>query len=276
MTEYDVYPLEEPGETTHYNSEDIGKNANWLLNTVQNSMFQGQFLNQANQMMDTMLDFKELMMAYSCAIKEIRTKFEVLDTEFRVKNQRNPIKSIHSRLKSNASIMEKMNRKGVQPTAANVEATLNDVAGVRVVCSYVDDIYNIAEAFKKQSDITILTEKDYIKNPKDNGYRSLHLISSVPVYFAEGARDIKVEVQIRTIAMDYWASLEHQLRYKQDVENEEAIASQLKQCADLIAYTDLIMQNTREQIDRSKGNEINPYMELFEKIKKLDSPLADE
>lgn len=131
----------------------------------------------------TMVDYKEMRMRYSCAIKEVRTKFDVLNSEFNVRYQRNPITSISSRLKSSASIMEKLNRKGLDFTVENVEIYLHDVAGIRVVCSYVDDIYGLAQALAKQDDITVLKEKDYIKNPKPNGYRSYHMIVSVPVFF---------------------------------------------------------------------------------------------
>ena len=175
----------------------------------------------------TMVDYKEMRMRYSCAIKEVRTKFDVLNSEFNVRYQRNPITSISSRLKSSASIMEKLNRKGLDFTVENVEIYLHDVAGIRVVCSYVDDIYGLAQALAKQDDITVLKEKDYIKNPKPNGYRSYHMIVSVPVFFSDQTRDMAVEVQIRTIAMDFWASLEHQLKYKQDVPNQREIVEQL-------------------------------------------------
>ena len=134
----------------------------------------------------TMVDYKEMRMRYSCAIKEVRTKFDVLNSEFNVRYQRNPITSISSRLKSSASIMEKLNRKGLDFTVENVEIYLHDVAGIRVVCSYVDDIYGLAQALAKQDDITVLKEKDYIKNPKPNGYRSYHMIVSVPVFALVG------------------------------------------------------------------------------------------
>ena len=187
-----------------------------------------QFLmEQAMGLLDGVMEYREMMMAYSCAIKEVRTKFDVLDTEFHVRNQRNPISTIHTRLKSQTSILEKMNRIGYAPTVENIVTHLNDIAGVRVICAYVDDIYEIADALIRQDDIHLIRKKDYIANPKPNGYRSLHLIVSVPVFFAESRKEMKVEVQIRTIAMDFWASLEHQIKYKKDISNAEEIIGRL-------------------------------------------------
>ena len=188
-----------------------------------------QFLmEQAIGFLDSVMEYREMMMAYSCAIKEVKTKFDVLDTEFHIRYQRNPISTIHTRLKSQTSILEKMNRLGYPPTVDNIERHLNDIAGVRVICAYVDDIYKIAEALIRQDDIHLISEKDYIAKPKPNGYRSLHLIVSTPVYFAQCKREMRVEVQIRTIAMDFWASLEHQIKYKKDISNAQEIIGRLK------------------------------------------------
>ena len=152
-------------------------------------LFQGQggnlIMGQAMDLLDGVLDYKELMMGYACAIKEINTKFEVLDTEFEVRYKRNPISSIQTRLKSQTSILEKMARMGIPPTRENIEQNLNDMAGIRVICSYIDDIYLLAEALTRQDDIKLIRKKDYISNPKPNGYRSLHLIVSIPIFFAE-------------------------------------------------------------------------------------------
>ncbi len=154
-------------------------------------------------------------------------------------------------------------------TVKNIEENIKDVAGVRVICSYVDDIYELARTFVQQDDITVLEEKDYIANPKPNGYRSLHLIVKVPVFFSNQTKDMTVEVQIRTIAMDFWASLEHQLKYKQEVENEEEIIAQLKECADIISQTDERMLGIRKNIDASKSMPSEDDI-LFEKLRKLD------
>ena len=233
-----------------------------------------QFLmEQAMGLLDGVMEYREMMMAYSCAIKEVRTKFDVLDTEFHVRNQRNPISTIHTRLKSQTSILEKMNRIGYAPTVENIVTHLNDIAGVRVICAYVDDIYEIADALIRQDDIHLIRKKDYIANPKPNGYRSLHLIVSVPVFFAESKKEMKVEVQIRTIAMDFWASLEHQIKYKKDISNAEEIIGRLKNCADVIAGTDLEMQKIRRQIEKEAGTSVESET-VLERLKKLDVPIV--
>ena len=217
----------------------------------------------------TVVDYREMRMRYSCAIKEVRTKFDVLNSEFNVRYQRNPITAISSRLKSSSSIMEKLARKGLDFTVDNVEATLYDVAGIRVVCSYVDDIYVLAHALAKQDDITIIKEKDYIKHPKANGYRSYHMIVSVPVFFSDETKEMAVEVQIRTIAMDFWASLEHQLKYKQEVPNQQEIVSQLTDCAERIAEIDRQMYRVRQQIEQTENKPTEEEI-LMEKLRRID------
>jgi putative GTP pyrophosphokinase len=221
------------------------------------------------QMVDTVVDYKEMRMRYSCAIKEVRTKFDVLNSEFNVRYQRNPITSISSRLKSSSSIMRKLDGKNLSFTLENVENNLFDVAGIRVVCSYVDDIYMLAEALAKQDDITVLKEKDYIKHPKPNGYRSYHMIVSVPVFFSDRTKNMAVEVQIRTIAMDFWASLEHQLKYKQEVPNQVEIVRQLSECAEQIASVDRQMWRLREQIEKSEDIPTEEEI-LLEKLSRID------
>lgn len=228
--------------------------------------------DQSKEILNFMVEYKELMMMYKCAIKAVKTKFEVLDTEFRIRYQRNPINFIQTRLKRTTSIIEKMRRKNIPFSLENIEKYINDVAGVRVICSYVDDIYSIAKALVKQDDVVLIEKKDYIARPKPNGYRSLHLIISVPVYFAEQRKDMKVEVQIRTIAMDSWASLEHQLRYKQEVENGPEIAEQLKECADLIAEIDSRMLHIRKKIEVSNSEPSEEEI-LLKKLSKIDVPI---
>lgn len=225
--------------------------------------------DQTKKLMSTVVDYKELMMMYGCAIKEIKTKFEVLNTEFNVRCQRNPIDSINTRLKSTASIADKLGRRNLPFSLESIEENINDVAGVRIICSYIDDIYRIADAFLKQEDITLLERKDYITAPKPNGYRSLHLIVKVPVFFADYKKDMKVEVQIRTIAMDFWASLEHQLKYKQMIPDQESIIKQLKSCAEAIAATDQKMLDIRHQIENMADTPTNEDI-LFEKLSRLD------
>ena len=226
-------------------------------------------IGQAMNLLDGVLDYKDLMMGYACAIKEINTKFEVLDTEFEVRYKRNPISSIETRLKSQTSILEKMSRMGIAPSRENIENNLNDIAGIRVICSYIDDIYFLADALTKQDDIKLIKRKDYISNPKPNGYRSLHLIVSVPIFFAESSKEVKAEVQIRTIAMDFWASLEHQIKYKKNVKNADKVIARLKECADEIAHVDETMQQIRMEMDKIQENSTDAET-LYEKLKKID------
>lgn len=193
--------------------------------------------------------YNSLMMMYRCAIREIRTKLEVLDDEFSITYKRNPISSIKSRIKTPLSTYNKLQRLGYDFTEQNIREHLNDVAGIRVICSFIDDIYSVAKLLSEQDDITILRIKDYIQNPKPNGYRSYHLIIEVPVFFTECKRNMRVEVQIRTIAMDFWASLDHQLKYKKDLRDDSEISQELKQCADVIAQTDAKMLAIRQKIE---------------------------
>ncbi len=192
--------------------------------------------------------YMELMMMYRSAIREVQTKLEVLNDEFSVRYQRNPISFIKTRIKSPNSILKKLQSKGFEISLESVHSNLHDVAGIRVICPFIDDIYAIAEMLTNQDDITLLETKDYIQNPKANGYRSLHLIVEVPVFLSDRKQPMQVEVQIRTIAMDFWASLDHQLHYKKDLENAEQISADLKECADIISATDQRMQVIKYQI----------------------------
>ncbi len=194
-------------------------------------------------------NFHEHMLAYHCAIREVSTKFQVLNDELSVRNNRNPIETIKTRIKSPKSIAKKLKKKNFEVSLDSMEKNLNDVAGVRIICSFIDDIYFIAKLFAGQDDVRVIEIKDYIKNPKPNGYRSYHMIIEIPVFFSNEKRYVKVEVQIRTIAMDFWASLEHQVRYKKDIENPEAIEKQLKECADVINASDYKMMDIAKQIN---------------------------
>ncbi len=194
------------------------------------------------QMEKISADFQDMMMRYECAIMEVETKIKVLNEEFSLRLKRNPIESIKTRIKSPESIYEKMERKGYEMTTEAMEKNLNDIAGIRVICSFPEDIYNVAKLITEQDDIVVLEIKDYIAEPKPNGYRSLHLIVAVPIFLANEKKNMKVEVQFRTIAMDFWASLEHKVKYKKDIENPEEIAAELKACADIINDVDCRMQ----------------------------------
>ena len=193
---------------------------------------------------------QELFLYHRCAIKEIQTKLEILNEELAFKTQRNPIESISSRVKSPKSIIEKLQRKKLPLTIDSIWDNLNDVAGVRVVCSFLEDIYDVADMFMRQDDIEVLEVKDYIKNPKPNGYRSLHLIVVVPIFLSEKTLPMRVEVQIRTIAMDFCASLEHQVKYKKGVPNAERISAELKECAESISENDRKMQEIYHEIHK--------------------------
>lgn len=193
--------------------------------------------------------FEELMMMYQCAIQEVTTKLEVLNHEMSVRNNRNPIETIKYRIKKPKSIAEKLARYGHKVSIESAFENLNDVAGVRVICSFIEDIYTISDMLTRQDDIRLVQVKDYIKNPKPNGYRSYHMIIEIPVFFSDHKQYMRVEVQIRTMAMDFWASLEHRVRYKNDISNTEEISDRLKKCADVIAATDAEMQNIAAEIN---------------------------
>lgn len=193
--------------------------------------------------------FHELMTHYYCAIREVTTKLEVLNDELSIKSKHSPIEDIRSRVKSPESIAKKLQKKGLELNTANIIRNLDDVAGIRVICSFVDDIFDIAKMLTCQDDITLIESKNYIKFPKENGYRSLHLIVEIPIFLSNGKKPMRVEVQIRTIAMDFWASLEHQLKYKKNIPNAEEISLELKECADIISATDLRMQDIRNKLN---------------------------
>lgn len=194
---------------------------------------------------------------YRCAIMEIETKFKVLSEQFSLKYDRNPIETIKSRLKSQDSILKKMGRKGIPVTLENMEREIDDIAGVRVICSFVEDVYMLADCLLQQDDITLLEKKDYIRYPKDSGYRSLHLIVQVPIFLQNEKRQMKVEVQIRTLAMDLWASQEHKLRYKKSIpeDEEESISNELAECAQILSSVDTRMQALRTKLNESRFQE---------------------
>ncbi|MEG0639347.1 MAG: GTP pyrophosphokinase family protein [Clostridia bacterium] len=199
--------------------------------------------------------FRELMMKYSSAIREITTKLQILNDELSLQNQNNPIESIKSRVKRPVSILNKLKRKGVEPSIENIMLTLSDVAGIRVICPFIDDIYKVVAMLAKQDDVTVIAVKDYIKHPKENGYRSYHMIVEIPVFFSDQKQPIRVEIQVRTVAMDFWASLEHQMKYKHADVTDESISTDLKACADVIAATDVHMQELRNRIALITGGE---------------------
>lgn len=191
-----------------------------------------------------------LMAYYRCAIMEVETKFNVLNEQFSLEYDRNPIESIKSRIKSMESLAKKVRERNVPITVEGIEENIHDVAGIRVICSFPEDIYMLADCLLQQDDITLIEKKDYIQNPKPSGYRSLHLIVSVPIFLKNEKRNMKVEVQLRTIAMDFWASLEHKLRYKKNIPAQVAdeLAKELKDCAEQSASLDRKMQEIRNKL----------------------------
>ncbi len=203
------------------------------------------------RMKDMLEKLRRLMSYYRCAMMEVETKFRVLDEQFSTRHERNPIDTIKSRLKSPESILEKLERRGFPKTVSSVEKNLNDVAGVRVICSFKDDIYMLADCLLKQDDVELIAAKDYIKNPKPNGYRSLHLIVETPIFLQEGKRQMRVEVQLRTIAMEFWANLEHKLKYKKNLPPElsRSTAKRLYECAEKSALLDDEMQRIRTVLE---------------------------
>lgn len=202
------------------------------------------------KILQSMQPFIDLMMNYECALMEIETKLKVLNTEFALQHNRNPFESIKCRLKKPMSIVDKMRKKGLDITISNIENNLADIAGIRVICSFPEDIYTVSELLTKQDDIKVVCVKDYIRNPKPNGYRSLHLIVEIPIFLSNEKKYMKVEVQFRTIAMDFWASLDHKLKYKKDnLKHPEIIAQELKKCADMSTAMDYKMQEIRNMLE---------------------------
>ena len=199
---------------------------------------------------ENIMPMNELMAYYRCAIMEVETKFNVLNEEFSLEYDRNPIETIKTRLKSTESIIKKLVRKNFPLTVDSIEANLNDIAGVRVVCSFLEDIYLLADCLLQQDDVKLIQVKDYIKNPKPNGYRSLHLIIEIPIFLKDERKDMRVEVQLRTIAMDFWASLDHKLSYKKDIPEEEAklLRQELLECAQISADLDVRMGEIKNRI----------------------------
>ncbi|MGN0293029.1 MAG: GTP pyrophosphokinase family protein [Lachnospiraceae bacterium] len=195
-------------------------------------------------------DFAEMMIWYRCAIMEVETKLNVLNQEFSLRYDKNPFESIETRLKSPSSIVNKLHRKGLEVSVDSIWENLHDVAGIRVVCSFQNDIYKLARLLCSQDDVSLLRIKDYIKNPKPNGYRSLHLILAIPIFLSEKKQYVKVEVQFRTIAMDFWASLEHKMKYKKNIKNPEQIVERLAKCADSIQEIDQEMETIRNLIEK--------------------------
>lgn len=203
------------------------------------------------QFFEEIINFREIMMMYHSAIREVTTKLEILNDELSLDGTKSPIQFIKSRVKKPLSIVSKLQKMDKEISVESIMNSLNDVAGIRVITSFIDDVYKISDMLVKQDDITLIEIKDYIKNPKPNGYRSYHLIIEIPVFFSKEKQFVRVEIQIRTVAMDFWASLEHQLKYKKSINDQQHIESELKKCADTIATTDLQMMSIRNKIEEN-------------------------
>lgn len=214
---------------------------------VRHSLMSDEFLDFVK---DNTKPLDSLMAYYRCAIMEVETKFKVLNEQFSLEYDRNPIESIKTRVKSMDGIIKKVRKKELPLTLEAIEENINDIAGVRVVCSFPEDIYLLADCLLRQDDIRLIEKKDYIQKPKESGYRSLHLIVAVPIFLQNEKREMKVEVQLRTIAMDFWASLEHKLRYKKDIPADKAkyLEDEMLACAQISADLDMRMQNVRDVI----------------------------
>ena len=197
---------------------------------------------------DVLIEYRQMQLLYRSALKEIGTKLEILNDEFKFVHKYNPIEHIKSRLKSEESIMRKLLRKGVDVTVDNIQKYIDDIAGIRVICSFTPDIYRIVDMISSQDDIEVLKAKDYMVNPKPNGYRSYRLIVKVPIFLSDRVIPTKVEIQIRTVAMDFWASLEHKIYYKYEGNAPEYIRTELKECADMIAFLDSKMLAINEEV----------------------------
>ena len=204
------------------------------------------------QLIESAMQLQQVMLLYEAGIREIKTKLDILSDESRISGKPNPIDSIKSRIKTPRSIIGKLKRRGYPISLQSMMGNLNDIGGIRVICPFIEDIYTVADMLMRQDDLTLIEKKDYIQNPKPNGYRSLHLIVETPIFLQDEKRQMKVEVQLRTIAMDFWASLEHQLRYKKDLGSNEQyklISRELYDCACTITAVDKQMQNIKNLIE---------------------------
>ena len=216
----------------------------------------------------SMEEWKRMQLIYSAALKEVNTKLEILNAEFQMAHRYNPIEHLSARIKSPESIAKKLRHQGRAVTVENIVRYINDVAGIRIICSFTSDIYKISELIRKQSDVKVLKIKDYIENPKPNGYTSYHMIVSVPIFLSDMTIDTKVEIQIRTIAMDFWASLEHKMYYKFEGNAPENIRRELKECADLVGFLDRKMLAINEEIKKYSDEEEEDVL-ISESLRRL-------
>lgn len=222
-------------------------------------------------------EWKRALLLYNAALKEVSTKIEILSNEFKIVNKYNPIEHVTARIKTPESIAKKIRHSDRELTVENIVKYINDVAGVRIICSFTSDIYRIASAIAKQNDVRVLKVKDYITKPKENGYMSYHMIVAVPIFLSNDVIDTKVEIQIRTIAMDFWASLEHKIYYKFEGNAPEYIRKELKECSDIASYLDQKMLSLNEEIKKYDQEVLEPEEEYKEvEIEDCHSVLKEE
>lgn len=220
--------------------------------------------------------WKTVMFLYNSALKEVGTKLEILNDEFQHVHQYNPIEHIKSRIKTPESIVKKLKRNGYESTIENMVKYVNDIAGVRLICSFSSDIYRLAEMIGNQNDLKVLSIKDYIKHPKESGYKSYHMLVAVPIFLSDSVVDTKVEIQIRTIAMDFWASLEHKIYYKFEGNAPSSISTELRECADMISKLDERMLTLNETIKAVSPDETKERVEHLKKgLKEIEKTEAD-
>lgn len=217
---------------------------------------EGLILSKAGAYLDMEKHYKQIMLFYESGIRQLTAKLEILNKEFQLCNDRNPIENVKSRIKAQESILRKMEKQGLPLTFDNMMNYIHDVAGIRVICPFITDVYQIARLLISQPDVELVQIKDYIREPKKNGYRSLHLIVMVEVHFSDRKRKVPVEIQLRTIAMNFWASTEHQLRYKKERDFSDEIHQQLKECADIMAEADQRMQKLAENLEVSDAEDL--------------------
>lgn len=221
-------------------------------------------MNAEEYMSEGVESWNSFMLLYNSALKEIGTKIEVLNDEFQHIHQYNPIEYVKKRIKKPESIVKKLKRYGYEISIENMVKYINDVAGIRIVCSFTSDIYRIAEMITNQNDIKILSIKDYIKSPKESGYKSYHMIVTIPIFLSDRVVDTKVEIQIRTIAMDFWASLEHKIYYKFEGNAPEYISRDLRECSSIVSMLDAKMLSLNEAILQAKKDQGDPVPEAWE------------
>ena len=222
-----------------------------------------------NMVQENLMAFNRLMTYYRCAMMEVETKFKVLNEQFSIQYDRNPIETIKTRLKSAESLANKLRRKNLSLSIDAIENNINDVAGIRIICSFPEDIYMLSDCLLKQDDVKLIEKRDYIKNPKPSGYRSLHLIVEVPIFLENEKKYMRAEVQLRTIAMDFWASLEHKLRYKKSISAEESeyLAAELLECAKISAQLDCRMESIRNRMAKAENKSNDKYIDSNIRLK---------